>query len=240
VTVEGDRHRMMSTGSGIDRRPVLLLSGLFLVGVLGGLVELVTDQDETSTRASVATANWVHVGLALALVVMLVAGYRRDPRGLAAFLRRPVSAEGWASLLNGLVSLPLLVWELVLVLTWRPARIASTEDWRGRRILGIETSCHDRRTSSVRARRVVVGAPLALLAFAAAVVTLYVPVRGGEQVFAALDPDFTRDAWGGPSYLGASVTHWMDLACVLYACSLLLTLATARRRRALVGPGTQD
>src|SRR4029453_16699760 len=124
---------MMSTGSGIDRRPVLLLSGLFLVGVLGGLVELVTDQDETSTRASVATANWVHVGLALALVGMLVAGYRRDPRGLAAFLRRPVSAEGWASLLNGLVSLPLLVWELVLVLTWRPARIASTEDWRGRR-----------------------------------------------------------------------------------------------------------
>jgi hypothetical protein len=218
---------------GVDRRPVTLLSALFLVGLVGGLVELVTDQDQTSTGASVATANWMHVGLAVVLVATLVTAYRRDSRALVAFLSRPVSDQGWASLLNGLVSLPLLVWELVLAVSWQPARIAATEDWRGRRILGIEPGRHDRPTSSVRPLRVVVGAPLAVLAFVAAVVSLYAPLRAGEQVFGALDPDFTRDAWGGPSYPGAFLAHWMDVALVFYACSCVLALAAARRRRAL-------
>ena len=53
--------------SGIDRRPVSLLLGLFLTGVMAGLVGLITDQDQASTAASVAAANWVHAGLAVAL-----------------------------------------------------------------------------------------------------------------------------------------------------------------------------
>jgi hypothetical protein len=217
----------------LDRRPVSLLLGLFFVGLVGGLVELVTDQDETSTGASVAAANWVHVGLAVALVAAIVAGYRRNPRALTAFLLRPFTTQGWASLLNGLVSVPLLLWELVLVLSWQPARIASTEGWRARRILGIGAAGHDRSGTRARPRHVVVGAPLAVLAFLAAVVTLYVPFRAGEQVLAALDPDFTRGAWGGPTYIGASLAHWMDATYFFYVCSLVLTWAAARRRRAL-------
>lgn len=55
-----------------------------------------------------------------------------------------------------------------------------------------------------------------------AVVLLLVIVRAGEQVFAALDPDFTRDAWGGPSYLGASLAHWLDGVCIFYAGTFIL------------------
>jgi hypothetical protein len=66
-------------------------------------------------------------------------------------------------------------------------------------------------------RRPAGGVPWAVLAFVVAVVLLVVTVRAGEQVFAALDPDFTRDAWGGPSYPGASLAHWLDGVRIFYA-----------------------
>lgn len=218
----------------VDRRPVALLMGLFVIGVAAGLAEFVTDQAKTSTGASVATANWVHLGLAVALVAVLVAGYRRDRRQLVTFLMRPFTHEGWVSLLNGLVSLPLLLWGLALAVSSRQARLASAEGWGDRHVLGMEPR-RDRRAAA-SARRVVAGAPLAVLAFAAAVVLLFAVLRAGEQVFAAFDPDFTRDAWGGPGYLGASLAHWLDGVYIFYACSLALSLAlaAARRRRALI------
>jgi hypothetical protein len=39
--------------------------------------------------------------------------------------------------------------------------------------------------------------------------------RIGEQVTAGLDPDFTVNAWGGPSYLGAMACHYLDCALIL-------------------------
>jgi hypothetical protein len=225
---------MLPTSS-VDRRPVLLLLSMFLAGVVAGLAELVTDWHKTSTGASVAVANWVHVGLAVALAAALIAGYLRDRRKLLAAMVRPFTREGWASLLNGLVSVPLLVWELALAVSSQQARLASAEGWRAQHVLGIEHS-RDRRLPAGRARGIAAGAPLGVLAFAAAGVLLFAVLRAGEQVFAAFDPDFTRDAWGGPSYAGASLAHWLDGVCVFYACSLALSvaLAAARRRRALI------
>lgn len=59
------------------------------------------------------------------------------------------------------------------------------------------------------------------------------PIRAGVQVFAAFDPDFTRDAWGGPSYLGASLAHWMDGILIFYAASSVTRWLSARRRTPL-------
>ncbi|MGE5288479.1 MAG: hypothetical protein ACM3ML_15030 [Micromonosporaceae bacterium] len=220
---------------GVDRRPVLLLLSVFLAGVVAGLAELVTDRHKTSTGASVAVANWVHVGLATALATALIAGYLRYRRKLLAIMVRPFTREGWASLLNGLVSVPLLIWELAMSASAQPARLTAAESWRARHVPGTEPR-RDRRLPAARARGIVAGAPLGVLAFAAAVVLLFAVLRAGEQVFAAFDPDFTRDAWGGPSYLGASLVHWLDGVYILYACSLALSLAlaAARRRRALI------
>jgi hypothetical protein len=57
-------------------------------------------------------------------------------------------------------------------------------------------------------------------------VEAYVVWRVGEQVVAGLDPNFTHNAWGGPSYLGAMACHYLDAALLLAVCHALLTVAT--------------
>ena len=46
--------------------------------------------------------------------------------------------------------------------------------------------------------------------------------RVGEQVTAGLDPNFTANAWGGPTYLGAMACHYLDIALVVGASCWLL------------------
>ncbi|WP_344653277.1 hypothetical protein [Cryptosporangium japonicum] len=55
---------------------------------------------------------------------------------------------------------------------------------------------------------------------------LYMCWRIGEQVFAGLDPNFTRNAWGGPSYLGAMYCHYIDGALGFSLCHAGLRAAT--------------
>ena len=58
--------------------------------------------------------------------------------------------------------------------------------------------------------------PTALLA--------YLPVRAGMQVIGGLDPNFTANAWGGPSYLGALACHYLDAALLGALAAALLNL----------------
>jgi hypothetical protein len=46
--------------------------------------------------------------------------------------------------------------------------------------------------------------------------------RVGEQVTGGLDPNFTVNAWGGPTYLGAMACHYLDVALIIAACAWLL------------------
>lgn len=46
--------------------------------------------------------------------------------------------------------------------------------------------------------------------------------RIGQQVFAGLDPNFIRSAWGGPSYLGTMFCHYLDGALLYPICHVLL------------------
>jgi len=50
----------------------------------------------------------------------------------------------------------------------------------------------------------------ALLALLPAALISYCAWRAGDQVIGGLDPNFTVDAWGGPSYLGAMACHYLD------------------------------
>lgn len=63
-----------------------------------------------------------------------------------------------------------------------------------------------RRPCGGRAIRVVKTACGAL----GALVVWYSLWRAGFQVLGGLDPAFTSQAWGGPSYLGAGLAHWLD------------------------------
>lgn len=64
----------------------------------------------------------------------------------------------------------------------------------------------------------------AVLAVPLAGLFLYGFYRAGEQVTAGLDPNFTVNAWGGPTYLGAMACHFLDLLVVMGAAAWMLHL----------------
>lgn len=206
----------------VDRRALAVLGGSFGAGMVLGLVQLVADADKTSTGADVATANAVHIALALVAFAALALAYRRDRRRLRAFLAWPFTGDGWSALRSALVAGPLLVAELALLVIGRTEAIARAEQrWAEPR--NDAAPSRDRsRSMAGAAGRVVGRAPVRIVQFVTAVVTVFVPLRAGEQVFAGFDPDFTRDAWGGPSYLGASFAHWLDAALIFYGCAVIL------------------
>ncbi|MBL8121792.1 hypothetical protein JNM87_03515 [Candidatus Saccharibacteria bacterium] len=58
---------------------------------------------------------------------------------------------------------------------------------------------------------------------------LWEPYRGAAQPFAALSPATTVNAWGGPSYLGATFAHLLDGVVVFYVAAFLLHLVLVRQ-----------
>jgi hypothetical protein len=79
----------------------------------------------------------------------------------------------------------------------------------------------DRGLSLANLARVVATAPLVL-------VLAYAPFRLGAQVIGGLDPNATVNAWGGPSYLGALLAHWLDGIVGFYAAAFLLSRVLVR------------
>ena len=74
----------------------------------------------------------------------------------------------------------------------------------------------------------------AVLALALAGLFLYGLYRAGQQVTAGLDPNFTVNAWGGPTYAGAMACHYLDLLVLTGATAWMLhliLLPTPRTRR---------
>jgi hypothetical protein len=61
-----------------------------------------------------------------------------------------------------------------------------------------------------------------LLAVPPAAVFLYFFYRNGEQVIGGLDPNFTVNAWGGPTYIGAMACHYLDGLVLMGAAAWLL------------------
>jgi len=51
---------------------------------------------------------------------------------------------------------------------------------------------------------------------------VWTPYRAALQIIAAFDPSVTSNAWGGPTYLGATAAHYLDGLILLYVGALLL------------------
>lgn len=118
-------------------------------------------------------------------------------------------------------------WAVHLVLTALAAGAVVVLAARGRlratllAPLGRSAGRRVRLTLRTAARRP--GAALrALVAVPFAALFLYGFWRAGEQVVAGLDPHFTADAWGGPSYLGAMYCHYLDGALLMAVAALAL------------------
>jgi hypothetical protein len=54
-------------------------------------------------------------------------------------------------------------------------------------------------------------------------VVAYAPARMGAQVIGGLDPNNTVNAWGGPTYIGAMLAHYLDAVVGFYAACFLLS-----------------
>ena len=54
-------------------------------------------------------------------------------------------------------------------------------------------------------------------------VLAYEPFRMGVQLTGGLDPNATVNAWGGPTYAGALLAHWLDSLAGFYAAAFLLS-----------------
>jgi hypothetical protein len=61
-----------------------------------------------------------------------------------------------------------------------------------------------------------------LLGVLPAAVFLYFFYRDGVQVTGGLDPNFTVNAWGGPTYIGAMACHYLDGLVLMGAAAWLL------------------
>lgn len=79
-----------------------------------------------------------------------------------------------------------------------------------------------RRTTSPRAGPSLGHVARALVAVVLAILLLFNFLRAGERVGAGLDPNFTINAWGGPSYLGAMLAHYLDGVYLFYLETLLM------------------
>ena len=91
---------------------------------------------------------------------------------------------------------------------WLLAPLGTHAALRVARVLGS-------RGEPVRAGRVLLALPVAAL-------FLFCFWRAGVQVTAGLDPNFTVNAWGGPSYAGALACHYLDLFLVAAGAAWLI------------------
>ncbi|MEU7143638.1 hypothetical protein ABZ942_29645 [Nocardia sp. NPDC046473] len=80
----------------------------------------------------------------------------------------------------------------------------------------------------VRTLRSVLTHPTALLRLLLSILPIallvYSPFRIGAQILGGLDPNFTVNAWGGPTYLGAMIFHYFDGVLLMAAAAALLNL----------------
>lgn len=54
-------------------------------------------------------------------------------------------------------------------------------------------------------------------------VLLYAPFMMGVHITSDLNPNATVNAWGGPTYIGAVMAHWLDGIIGFYAAAFLLS-----------------
>ncbi|MFB8275378.1 hypothetical protein [Nocardia colli] len=87
----------------------------------------------------------------------------------------------------------------------------------------LSTTAAQRLTRTLRS---ILNHPTALLrlilGFLPIALLIYSPFRIGMQVLGGLDPNFTANAWGGPTYLGAMACHYLDAALLMAAAVFLL------------------
>jgi hypothetical protein len=144
--------------------------------------------------------------------------------GVVTYLQRSDVAEHHAPSANAVPAHVVLAFVAVafaiLIPRLRVAKKAPYPIW----VAPFSRSGLDRfkRTTSPRAGPSLGHVARALVAVVLAILLLFNFLRAGQQVVAGLDPNFTINAWGGPSYLGAMLAHYLDGVYLFYLEALLM------------------
>ena len=85
-----------------------------------------------------------------------------------------------------------------------------------------------KQTILVRSGAPVISMVRAVIVGLLTIALMYNLFRAGEQVAGGLDPNFTVNAWGGPSYLGAMLAHYLDAIYLFYIEAILLNIVLLR------------
>jgi hypothetical protein len=108
--------------------------------------------------------------------------------------------------------------------------LARRSRWPGQRgrspwAAPFSASAQARLSRTIRFARALSVRSLATVAMTVLLVLLllYQPLRMGAQVTGGLDPNATVNAWGGPTYAGALLAHWLDSIVNFYAAAFLLS-----------------
>ncbi|HYK68131.1 MAG TPA: hypothetical protein VEV45_09315 [Streptosporangiaceae bacterium] len=104
------------------------------------------------------------------------------------------------------------------VVRWRRARRPRRGTGRLLLLAPLGSSAASRLAATMRQVTWRSAATLPLLA-----VIAYSFWRAGVQVTGGLDPNFTVNAWGGPTYLGAMACHYLDGALIIAVSGWLLS-----------------
>jgi hypothetical protein len=167
----------------LSRVTVTVFALLFIIGIAEGAAGSIRRHPGIERHAAGTNAITVHVLLAAATAVVIVAIQSRRSR-------RPAAVRGpspWAA----------------------PFSVSAVS--RLRRTFQFAAG-----PSLPNLARVLAAVPLVL-------VLLYAPFRMGVQITSGLDPNATVNAWGGPTYLGALLAHWLDATVGFYAAAFLLS-----------------
>jgi hypothetical protein len=105
---------------------------------------------------------------------------------------------------------------------WRHQRRFGPRSGRLRLLAPLGKPAARRVARTLGALRSPSGLGRALLVLPPAALFLYFFARDGEQVLGGLDPNFTVNAWGGPSYLGAMACHYLDGFVLMAVAAWLL------------------
>jgi len=145
-------------------------------------------------------------------------GGRARSGGFAGFWAWPFTEPGWRRTLFSLVAAPVCGAQFLLTVAGQVKIARRIEAWRLRRFLHIDVSQRSEDGNGLAAvARYLMGLPVGIVLSAATLVAFFSVFRVGMQVssFAASG---NINAWGGPTYLGALLAHWLDSMIAFYIC----------------------
>ena len=176
-----------------------------------------------ATPSSNALAHFTRQISALLCATSASAAVAGVATGFAQYLHRsPVTAahvSGTSAWVTHLI-LAAVAGALYCVARWRHRRRYGRGAGRLLLLAPLGKTAASRLAATARAMTWRIAAALPLLA-----VIAYSFWRIGEQVTGGLDPNFTVNAWGGPTYLGAMACHYLDAVLIIAVSAWLLDKA---------------